>query len=95
MTKDLGKMNWEDAKKACENLGDGWRLPTIEELEKIYEYRDKIGGFEDNSYWSSTETDYGGAWFQNFGSGDQYIYGKDGSDLGYVRAVRALHLLNY
>ena len=24
MTEDLGDMNWEDAKKACADLGDGW-----------------------------------------------------------------------
>ena len=28
MTEDLGEMNWEDAMKACADLGDGWRLPT-------------------------------------------------------------------
>jgi hypothetical protein len=30
MKTDLGKMDWDKAKKECENLGDGWRLPTID-----------------------------------------------------------------
>jgi len=47
MKTDLvGKMTWEEAKKACEKLGDGWRLPTIEELQFMYNKRDEIGGFE-------------------------------------------------
>ena len=34
MTEDLGKMTWYEAKKACADLGGGWRLPTKEgELE--------------------------------------------------------------
>ena len=33
MTEDLeGRMTWDDAMKACADLGDGWRLPTKEEL---------------------------------------------------------------
>ena len=34
MTGSLGKMPWNEAKKACENLGDGWRLPTKDELKE-------------------------------------------------------------
>ena len=50
------EMIWEDAKKTCDELGGGWRLPTIEELNLIsgYQYKIKLGqGF----YWSSTEVD--------------------------------------
>ncbi len=44
MTEDLvGLMNWDDAKEACENLGDGWRLPTKDELNILYKNKDKIG----------------------------------------------------
>jgi hypothetical protein len=38
-------MNWYDAKKACADLGNGWRLPTIEELTNIYLNKHKIGVF--------------------------------------------------
>ncbi len=51
---DLGNMNWDDAKKACEKLGNGWRLPTMEELNLLYKYRDTLGGFK-NNYWSGKE----------------------------------------
>jgi hypothetical protein len=71
MTEDLGEMNWEDAQSACEALGDGWRLPTIDEWNILYENKDKIGGFALYYYWSSTEYDgrevegdYG--WVQEF-----------------------------
>jgi hypothetical protein len=31
------RMNWFEAKKTCENLEKGWRLPSIKELDVIYE----------------------------------------------------------
>jgi len=36
------KMNWKSANKVCANLGDGWRLPTIEELSVLSKNKDKI-----------------------------------------------------
>ena len=80
------KMIWEDAKKACENLGSGWRLPTKEELKTLYLNKDKIGGFADDVYWSST-LDGNYAWYQDFSSGYQYSSIKDYAI--YVRAIRA------
>ena len=71
MTEDLGEMSWEDAKKACADLGDGWRLPTKDELNILYENKDKIGGFATGYYWSSTEVDNGTAWDQDFDDGAQ------------------------
>lgn len=46
-------LNLEDAKKACQALGKGWRLPTYAEMNIIFKNRDKIGGFEENMYWTS------------------------------------------
>ena len=35
--KDISKLiNWWNAVSECNKLGEGWRLPTIEELEEIY-----------------------------------------------------------
>ena len=45
-------MNYNDANKACEDLGEGWRLPTLEEFSIIYLNRDNIGGYSKYSYWS-------------------------------------------
>jgi len=72
------KMNWHDAKKACETLGDGWRLPTKDELNSSY--FSQIDGVYFNWYWSSTlehytmsnEYLYSKAWLQYFGQGGGY-----------------------
>ena len=52
--KDLGKMKWKEAIKACEDLGNGWRLPNKDELVLLFENKDIIGDFGDRSYWSSS-----------------------------------------
>ena len=72
-----------------------WFLPSKDELNKMYENIGQgnvlglgnVGNFANNYYWSSTESDYGNAWGQNFSSGFQDNYDKGYSD--YVRAVRA------
>ena len=87
MTEDLGVWYWDNAKKACADLGDGWRLPTKDELNILYENKDKIGGFTDDYYWSSAEYDNFDAWRQDFYNGYQLTSYKNGGN--YVRAVRA------
>lgn len=84
--KDLGQHNWEDAKKICEDLGDGWRLPTREELHVMWLNRESVGGFAAASYWSSSEANSFYAWPQVFDVGFQYY--DDRSNTYYVRAVR-------
>ena len=81
-------MNWSDAKKACAELGNDWRLPTKDELSKIYDNRNKIGGFSDGLYWSSTQVDVTQAWAHNFKYGFQNTKYNFGSF--YVRAVKDL-----
>jgi Mn-containing catalase len=97
--KDFAEqMSWESAIEACEKLGSGWRLPTIEELEAMYEELHKKGqgnfsDSDDSDYWSSTvknptENDGRGAYYVTFSDGGTYcasMYHKH-----YVRAVRAL-----
>lgn len=83
---DLGKHTWEDAKKVCKELGDGWRLPTREELHLMWLNKDTIGGFAAASYWSSSEFNSNLAWYQIFDNGSQFNYDKNYT--GYVRAVR-------
>ena len=92
-------INMGDAKKACEKLGKGWRLPTIEDLNLIYQNRDKIGGFEtDRFYWSSTDAPpfengkigYSKrAWQKRFRDGLQRPWYKDNSDNFKVRPIFA------
>ena len=88
MTEDLGEMNWEEAKKACKNLGDGWRLPTKDELNILYHNKDKIGGYTLVNYWSSKMGDLSTSWIQNFDNGSQV--GNLNSDTNSVRAVRSI-----
>ena len=84
------EMNWEDAGKACHNLGKGWRLPTKYELNLLYENLDKIGGFSvvEYCYWSSAEYNNSNSWRQNFFYGRQFKYLKISKC--NVRAVRSL-----
>ena len=80
--EELGKMNWEDAVKAVKELGDDWRLPTIEECFIMYNHKVIIA----NTYWSSTETGSRDAWTFTFSSGLAYFLNKNSPF--YVRAVK-------
>lgn len=83
------EMDRQDALEACKSLGEGWRLPTKEELNFIYQNKKKIGGFKAERYWSSSEhsnSDYG--WAHNFVKGNEFYNYKE---LTYnVRAVRSI-----
>lgn len=56
--EDLGDVDWSSANSLCESSIVGgytdWRLPTRDELMVLYNNREKIGGFVENYYWSST-----------------------------------------
>lgn len=88
--EDLIKHNWEDAKKVCKDLGNGWRLPTREELHLMWLNKESIGVFAAAYYWSSSEDGNHFAWYQNFNNGNQYNNYK--TNTFYVRAVRALSI---
>jgi hypothetical protein len=65
-----------------------WYLPSKDELNQLYLNRVAIGGFADYYYWSSTESDFFGAWSFLFSTGTaDYTTNKDNTF--YVRAVRA------
>ena len=88
--KDIkGVFTWYEAMEVVKKLGEGWRLPTKEELNFMYLNKDRISGFVGDYYWSSTEYSANDAWRQNFNNGDQY----DGIKIStgfYVRAVRSI-----
>ncbi len=94
-------LNWDDAKKACDSLGEGWRLPNIDELIVLCKNKDKIGGFAVEIYftvylyWSSTEYDTNHAWGVDFNI-YYFPHNIPSKDSGpnknaklYVRAVRS------
>ena len=87
VSDNLGRMTWREAKIACKKLGIGWRLPTKDELDMLYENREEIGGFAFNYYWSSTEYGSFNAWLQSFPNGFQDYFNE--VSYFYVRAVRA------
>ena len=96
--------NWQNAKSACDRLGEGWRLPTQNDLSVMYRNKDKIKNLSDGAYWSSTtmvvkESEYRqgeGAWTLNFANnswgGERFIVGEFNGrileNLLHVRAVR-------
>ena len=92
-TEDIGGGRWYIVNSMCENSIVGgytdWRLPTIEELQAIYDECDRIGGFERfGRYWSSTESRYH-YYSMNFLDGS--INYDDQSDYErYGRCVRTL-----
>lgn len=90
-------ISWYTAVEMLEKIGQGWRLPTKEELNVLYQNKDKIGGFEptDKSakygYWSSTEYGNDAAWWQVFNAGNEQDGGQGASlksSTLFMRAVR-------
>ena len=82
------RLNWDDARLYCFSLNIdgkiGWRLPTKEELNEIYESNND---FEERWYWSSTENNDSFAWSQYFDGGYQNRSYKVSS--ANVRAIRS------
>lgn len=60
--------DWDEAKIRCEELGEGWRLPTIQELQMLYALKEdqvfvtalRVAGcpqMGNGSYWSGDDGD--------------------------------------
>jgi hypothetical protein len=84
-------VDWPEATDYCRNLRlsgySGWRLPTIDELQGIYDTNDRGGGFHvkgnlqlSDWQWSSSRNNaQDGAWAFNYDFGTRYlisIYGR-------------------
>ncbi len=93
-SKDLGPMSWKEAMNIHEQLGEGWRLPTMNELgtmrRNIGQGADNSGKFSDELYWSATPYDANQARLLRFGDGDtSFHFNNSLSTRRYlVRAVR-------
>ena len=84
-------MIWKQAIESCKELGKGWRLPNIDELEAIFLqlHKKKLGDFKDKWYWSSTEhvdQSEPNAWIFKFDQGISNGYMSKES-AHYVRAI--------
>ena len=79
-------MTWDEAVEYAKSLGDGWRLPTKEELEKAYV--GKVEEFYFRKYWSLSvaHLDNLNAWYVDFSDGVGHYYYKAGSV--FVRCIR-------
>src|SRR3972149_6185120 len=88
-------VSWERAKVWCEGLGEGWRVPTVQELQSLVDctqYNPAVPAeFKDTTassgYWSATTIAGipGSAWLVDFGGGD-----VDGDNKDFVNCVRAV-----
>jgi hypothetical protein len=66
-----------------------WFLPSLDELEELYNNRIAIGGFNDEiSYWSSSQDDSHHSWTHGFFSGGTPYSADKDSDSWLVRCVR-------
>lgn len=45
------QLNWSTAKLMCEEIGEGWRLPTISELKEIFGNKEQYN-FANYGYWA-------------------------------------------
>ncbi len=94
---DGERVDYATAEKACAALGEGWRLPTRQELESILDLSRHNpaadpGRFPDMKadwYWSSTPCAWssGRAWCVDFDLGGVGSLHRDGLS-AFVRAVR-------
>jgi hypothetical protein len=83
------ELNWADAVKWAEGLGNGSRLPTRFESALLYaNVRDKLN--TDSWYWTGTQCSGNSAFYQYFDNGNQNYNSK--SYEGRARAVRRLAL---
>ena len=93
---NLGRMNWNSAVSACSNLGNGWRLPSKEELLAIYKVKSTLNstlaavgdGLPEDWLWSSTECRSDRAWRVYMDDGIPLCDDK-GNNFFYARAVSA------
>jgi hypothetical protein len=80
------KLNWVDARNACNRLGDGWNLPSKEQLKIIYDNRLKLTNFSLGCYFSATKNEDNMPWTHDFLWGSQIP--KDQKNKFYIRAIR-------
>lgn len=74
--------NWLMAQEVISTQYQGWRMPSIDELEIMYEqlHKNGKGNFIDSQYWSGTEESPQHVWYINF---------KDGHDSDALKIMGA------
>ena len=92
-------VDFDDAEQAVATLGEGWRLPTLDELQTIVDRKrynpaintDAFPDTKSDWYWTSDElaADPAYAWFVDFSGGLVGGYHRDYYHGAFVRAVRS------
>ncbi len=96
--EDAGPMPWQNAIKIHEQLGEGWRLPTLDELILMYQTIGQganiTGEFTNELYWSATAYDENQARLLRFWDGNtSFHYNKHVEHRKFrVRAIREFSL---
>lgn len=65
---------------------NNWFMPSLKEMDYLYQNRDKIGGFSNVEYWSSCESNAVNACVMSFITGEQLSMPK--SEVKRVRVIR-------
>ena len=81
-------MNFDDAKIACLQLKDNWRLPSKQELNLMYKHKNLITNNLFSAYCCALDEGDEYAFYKFFGSGNWTNCRKD--TISDVRAVRSL-----
>lgn len=91
----VGPMTWYEAQNYCKSLGEGWRLPTIDELRAWLDMGVNLkwdfcwDSFElADNYWSSSKFTDDCPWFFSFYY--EFAEPRYANDRFHVRAVREL-----
>lgn len=84
-TDTLIALGGKPAAQVCRRLGDDWYLPALYELHFLWKTFGKTHGFQDDFYWSSSDTEEHGAWMELFRNGTMWGGVRP---YGLVRCVR-------
>lgn len=91
-----GELEWDDAKKWCESLGENYELPNRLVMLAICMNEATAALLTEDSYWTSTEFEvdpFYAAWLQEWSSGSPGLQGyASKSHLYRARAVRRCRL---
>lgn len=83
---------WEDSNNHCNGLGNGYRLPSVVELQALYnanpdnQMNTVYGWPTDYYYWTSVQT--GAISHNTFNVGDGALSSSNDPDIHYVSCVR-------
>ena len=89
---EVGFLDWKMAHEVCSVKGEGWRLPTTDELQKMSFFINDIknmNGYNNNfKYWSSESKSKGSAYYYDVRKRDKDNDDKSDADK-CVRCVRS------